>query len=354
MSRNYVPAVALAAALLLTGQGCITIGGGGQANSNADGGVFKTSNRGDAWAQKVGVNTAGEKRTIAAANVVAFAQDPQDANAVYVGTGDNGLLYSYDGGESWNVTAQINRGRVPSVAVNPSDKCMVYAAIDNKLLVTKDCSRTWEITYVDARADKKITSVAADFFNPKVLWVATNAGDVIKSLDGGSSWATAKTFDNPVQKLVMSPTDSRRVYAGTKSGGLWRTDDGGATWKNLSDNYKTFSGAKEFNDVAIAQSDANTVILASKYGLLRSVDAGEKWEAVPLLTPPGTTLIYSVAIDPKDASVFYYGTATTFYRTVNGGVNWVPKKLPTSRVATAILVDRANPAVLYMGVTKFK
>lgn len=154
--------------------------------------------------------------------------------------------------------------------------------------------------------------------------------------------------------MVASPSDSRRLYVATKSAGVWRSDDSGATWKDLSKAYVKFAGAGEFGDIALGVSDPNIAILATKFGLLRSVDGGDTWDKIDLLTPAGTTQIYSLTVDPKDPNNSYYGTSTNFYRTVNGGTNWVPKKLPTSRTATALMVDRTNSAVLYMGVTRFK
>jgi len=130
--------------------------------------------------------------------------------------------------------------------------------------------------------------------------------------------------------------------------------DGGQTWTDLSKAYKDFAGAREFSDMAQAISEPKTLIIASKFGLIRTVDEGDAWSKVDLLTAPGSTVIYSLAIDPKDPNALYYGTSTTFYRSPNGGVNWVPKKLPTSRSATYLRVDQSNSNVLYMGVTRFK
>jgi photosystem II stability/assembly factor-like uncharacterized protein len=346
---------ALTAGLLFVGAGCISFGSSTQTNAGADGGIFKTATKGDAWVQKIAVpTTTGEKRSIGGANVTAIVQDPSDPNALYIGTTDNGMYYTYDGGESWLQPSQLSRGRIPSLAVHPKQKCTVYAAIENKLLKTEDCSRTWTVTYLDARLDKQTTAVAVDFYNPQIVWVANNSGDVLRSTDGGASWTNVRSFENPVLRIALNPTDSRRVYVGLKTAGVWRTDDGGQNWTDLGELYKDFSGALEFYDIAIGVSDANTVIIATKYGLIRTTDGGATWDDIELLTPPGTTLIYSVAIDPKDAASIYYGTSTTFYRSPNGGVNWVPKKLPTGRTATALMVDRTNSSVLYLGVTRFK
>jgi photosystem II stability/assembly factor-like uncharacterized protein len=177
---------------------------------------------------------------------------------------------------------------------------------------------------------------------------------MFRSGDGGETWTSVRTFNNFIMKINASVADSRKLYVSTKGAGVWRSDDGGLNWIDLSKNYEKMGGAKDFYDVAFGVSDPNLIILATKFGLIRSFDSGEHWEKVNILTPPGSTTIYSLAVDPKEPNNIYYGTSTTFYRTSNGGINWVTKKLPTSRVATVMHVDRSNSNVLYMGVTRFK
>lgn len=354
MTRNIFFPLTIAA-LLLTGAGCISFGSGSSAPTGADGGLFKSTNKGDAWAQKAAIaTTTAEKKSTNGVNITAIVQDSEDPNALYIGTTDNGMYYSYDGGESWQQPPQLTRGRIPSIAVHPKQKCTIYVAIENKLLKSDDCSRTWSVVYLDSRVDKQTTIVALDNANPQTVWIANNSGDVLRSTDGGASWASVKSFANPVLRFALHPTDSRKVYVATKSSGVWRSDDAGTTWKDLRPNYVKFSGATDFFDMALGMSDPNTIILATKHGLIRSNDTGNTWQDVTLLTPPGTALIYSVAVDSKDVNTLYYGTSTTFYRSTNGGANWVPKKLPGSRTATVLTVDRNNSSVLYLGVTKFK
>lgn len=344
----------LLAGLALTGAGCVSVNGSGGA-AGADGGLWRSANRGDAWAQKAALpRTDGTKAGNGNANITTIVQDPSDPKALYVGTTENGLFYSYDGGESWLQPAPLTKGNIPAIAVDPKNRCRVYVAIENKLIKTEDCSRTWSSTYLDARPDKQTVAVLVDFYNPAILWVANDAGDVLRSLDGGASWSSIKQFGSPVVKFLMSPKDSRRLYVATKSAGVWRTDDGGANFLDLSQNYKDIQNTRDLYDMAMGVSDPSTLVLAVKEGLIRSKDMGAKWEAMSLLTPAASTTILSVAVDPKDTSFLYYGTATTFYKTVNGGLNWIPKKLPTTRAATSLLVDSVDSAVLYLGTTLLK
>lgn len=353
--KKHLPLTVLLAPLLFLGAGCISFNSSGSGLAS-DGGVFKSVNKGDNWTQKVALPTSnGARASISGTSVTVVVQDPADPVAFYIGTVDNGMFYSYDGGESWFQPQQVSRGRVPSLAIDPKSKCTIYVATENKLLKTDDCSRTWSVVYVDAKPERKTAAVAVDHFNTSVVWMGNGAGDLYKSTDGGGSWAVVKNFDNnPILKLQLNPVDSRRLYVATKSAGVWRSDDGGGTWKDLSKGYTQFAGATEYGDMVIGVSDPNIMILATKFGLIRSNNGGDAWDKIELLTPAGTTQIYSIALDPKDPNNIYYGTSTTFYRSPNGGANWVPKKLTTSRTATSMLVDRTNSSVLYMGVTRFK
>jgi len=342
------------ASLLFVGAGCISVGTNPNVGAG-DGGIFKSADKGDTWAQKTAIpTTSGEKRSISGTSIVFITQDPQDANAIYAGTTDNGMFYSYDGGESWMQPPQVNRGRIPYIAVHPKNKCIVYVTTENKLVKTEDCSRTWTVPFLDARSDKKTKVVAIDSYNPDVVWLGTSSGDLLRSVDAGGSWVNVKNFNDDLLRLIISPSDTRHIYVATKASGVWRSLDGGVTWDDLSKNYKDFAGAREFSDLALAATDARTLVMSSKFGLIRTTDGGDTWTKIDLLTPPGSTSIYSLALDPKDPNNIYYGTSTTFYRSPNGGVNWVPKKLPTSRTATFLMVDGVNSSVLYMGVTKFK
>ena len=92
--------------------------------------------------------------------------------------------------------------------------------------------------------------------------------------------------------------------------------------------------------------------MASKYGLIRSKDGGASWEPLTLLTKAGSVEIDSLALDPKNANRLYYGTASTFYKSEDGGATWSTKKLPTSRAGAALLVDAGDSNVVYLGAFK--
>jgi photosystem II stability/assembly factor-like uncharacterized protein len=341
----------LLAGLALTGAGCISFGGTGA--SGTDGGVFKSGDKGNSWQQKVAV-AAVKPGSLAGVNVVSLVFDPEDSKTIYLATADNGLFYTTDGGDSWFVAGGLNNGRINAVAVDAKNKCNVYASAGNKIFKTTDCTRGWQNIYIDTRADQSVTSIAVDSYTPNIVYAGLSGGDMLKSTDSGASWTVVKRFDNQVAKILVNFYDTRVIYVGTATNGIWKSTDGGASWTDLSDKLSSFDGARDFKNLIFDFSKHDALILASKYGLLRTSDGGASWQAINLLTPPGGVVIYSLAANPQNGNEIYYGTASTLYISSDGGSKWVTKKLPTSRAATYLLVDPGNGSVIYMGTTKLK
>jgi len=341
-----------AASLLLVGQGCIQITGTGS-SSNTAGGVFRSIDRGASWQQKSSIASVGAARSFSGTNVTTLAFDPSDKKAIYAGT-EGGLFFSYDGGDTWQGASALGAVNVISVAVSPSDKCVIFAGTGNKVMRTGDCSRTWTNVYFDPRAGTRITSVKVDFFNAANVYAATSQGDFLKSSDSGASWSPIHRFDNEVRQVLMTAADSRVMYVATRNKGLWKSTDAGATWTDLSAGMGAFAGALD-NMMAIEDvAKGNSLIVASNYGLLRTVDAGANWKPITLLTPPGSTVISSLAMSPKDSNFIAYGTLSTLYRSVDGGAKWTTSRLPSARAATSLMIDPTNDATIFMGTTLIK
>jgi len=341
-----------AASLLLVGQGCIQITGTPGAKGN-DGGVFRSADRGTTWQQKASVATVGQPRSFAGNNVTTIAFDPSDKKAVYAGT-ESGLFFSYDGGDSWQGASSLGGVYIASVAVSPAEKCTVYVGTGNRVMRTRDCSRTWENVYFDPRPDTRVVSVKIDHLNAATIFAATNKGDFLRSTDGGASWSPTFRFEAEVRQILMTAADPNDMYAATKGKGLWKTTDGGMTWTSLSEGMGSFAGALDNMILAEDVARGNSLIVASNYGLLRTVDGGATWQPLTLLTPPGSTVIYSLAVSPKDSNFIAYGTINTLYRSIDGGAKWTTTKMPTTRAATTLLIDPLNDATIFMGTTLFK
>lgn len=319
------------------------------------GGVFRSNNRGDNWqpANLIPTNT-GRPSSISTLDANMLALDPGDHNALYFASLDNGLMFSYDGGQNWQVASSLGRINVSSVAVDYNDKCIIFVASANRLIRSDDCSRNWSQSYYDNDSKVAITSLLTDHHNLNFVYLGTSRGDVLRSADKGNSWQTVKRFDNPIRKIVMSPRDSRVMFVATEISGLFRTIDGGATWENLSQSLAEFQIGNQFRDLVISLEDPSVIYLATDYGLFKSINYGDAWTRINLLTPEKATIINTLAINPNNSQEIYYVTDTTFYRSIDGGVNWSTKKLPTSRAGWSLVVNPKQPETIYLAAKIIK
>ena len=332
--------------LVLAGAGCSTT----PVSKKADGGILKTADAGKTWVSASLVPTAKGIGTLTTANVINMEMDPQDNNVLYIGTREDGFLYSDDAGGSWHQprNKDLATGLISSIKVNPKNVCTVYIAKGQRLYKTIDCMRTFSSdTYVESRPTVGVSLIALDWFNPETVWVALSNGDVQKSPDGGSHWITALNLKDTVTDMIISNADSRVMLVGTEKSGMQKSIDGGVTWTKVPDALRP-SGLTGVYD--LVQSNSGDVVLAAThYGLLRSTDFGTTWEPIKLVTQPGQVVIRTVGMDRFNPAQIYYATTATFYQSSDSGVTWKTGKLSSTRVPRAMIVDPKQSSVIYIG-----
>ena len=112
-------------------------------------GVFKSVNKGDSWfARSMFLHSEGVGN-IAGVDVISMMFDPLDDRAIYLTTSNAGLLYSYDTADSWQKSSGLGKDRIEAMAIDPSDKCTIYATRSNTIVKSTDCSRTWAEIFID-------------------------------------------------------------------------------------------------------------------------------------------------------------------------------------------------------------
>lgn len=150
-------------------------------------------------------------------------------------------------------------------------------------------------------------------------------------------------------------------YFGSTGGGVWKTDNGGATWINISDGY--FGGS--IGAVAVSESDNNVIYagggektvrgnVSYGYGMWKSVDAGKTWEHIGL---ENSRHISRIRIHPQDSEIVYTavmgdlykpGTVRGVYKTIDGGKNWTRILFANDHAgAVDLIFDPSNPRILY-------
>ncbi|MBN1778825.1 MAG: hypothetical protein JW816_01215 [Candidatus Buchananbacteria bacterium] len=338
----------LAAALILV-SGCSISFNTQKTDTTA--GVFKSTDKAATWAQANTFVFSGGIASIAGVNVVNLQFDPEDNKALYLNSSNSGLFYSYDAAAGWQKAADLSSGRVESVAVDPKNKCVIYAAVSNTIKKSVDCNRSFDEIYVDTRAEKTIRSLAVDGYNNLAIYAGNNTGDILKSLDGGVTWQVIERINKSIKKILVNPKDTRIVYVATDSGGIYRSSDSGNGWKNLNDSLKDYQGALNLRDLFFDPTQKDALVLVSKYGILKSNDGASSWTAYQLITPANSVDIYAAVLNPVNNQELYYATASTFYKTADGGQNWITSRLPTGAVPSILIIDPKNPNVVYMGFT---
>jgi photosystem II stability/assembly factor-like uncharacterized protein len=126
---------------------------------------------------------------------------------------------------------------------------------------------------------------------PNIIYAAGVAGGVWKSADGGSTWVPISDLmaNIAVSSLAMDPKDPKVIYAGTGEGyfagdsvqgaGIFRTTDGGTVWTRL-DSTANKSDFFYVNDLVVSPNDSKRIYAATGNGVWRSIDGGETWSRV--------------------------------------------------------------------------
>jgi photosystem II stability/assembly factor-like uncharacterized protein len=141
-------------------------------------------------------------------------------------------------------------------------------------------------------------ALVVDPYEPDIMYAGGVAGGIWKTVDGGASWRAVddSMINLAITSLVMNPFDNRILYAGTGEGffwsgmvrglGIFKSVDAGESWHQLD---STVRGVPEgafrwVNDLVASPNDPNTLYAATRSGVWRSVDAGESWQ-VALANP---------------------------------------------------------------------
>lgn len=279
-------------------------------------------------------------------SVTGIFPDPHDTSALYLSTSNQGLFYSYNGGENWFQPTGLTAGKITDVAVDTSNKCVIYATLGNRILKSSDCNRSYQEVFIDTRPIE-VTAIETSFENHLYLFAGTSRGEVIRSIDGGKSWNTIFNHRKLIRKLLLDPKNSQVLYA-VVEGGMYRSRDSGFSWDSLNDGLRQFSGALKIDTAIFNPSKAESLIIVNRYGLMRTEDGGNSWQPYNLITPPLTAQITAVAVNPKDDREVYYTTETTFYKSEDGGQNWIVRRMPTPARPSTLHIDPSSPHILYM------
>jgi len=312
------------------------------------GGVWRTIDGGNSWTPLT------DKEPIASIGAIAVAES--NPNVIYVGTGEScirgnisygdGMYKTTDGGKTWTHIGLNTTEHIAAVVVNPRNPDLVYVAAlghaygpnpDRGIYRSADGGKTWDkVLYKDDKTGG--IDVVFDPHNPNVLfaalyqvqrtpWSLESGGPgsgLYRSGDGGSTWKPLEGKGLPSGILgrigvSVSGADSNRVYAliEAKEGGLFRSDDGGDSWTKVNDDQRMTQRAWYFTHIFADPKSLDTLYVLNT-GMFRSTDGGKSLSLLP--APHGDH--HGLWIDPVNPKRMINGNDGGATITVDGGKSW--------------------------------
>ncbi|MGZ4810671.1 MAG: WD40/YVTN/BNR-like repeat-containing protein, partial [Thermoanaerobaculia bacterium] len=318
-----------------------------------NGGVWKTNDYGRLWFPIFDDQPTG--------SIGAIAVAPSDPNIIYVGSGEglqrpdlstgDGIYKSTDAGRTWQHLGLRDGQQIPMIAVDPRDPNRLYVAVlghpygpnaERGIFRSTDGGKNFEkVLYRDENTGA--IDVVIDPSNPQTLYAALwearqgpwengsfrgPGSGVFKSTDGGSTWREltaglpAKSDELSRVGLEVCAADPKRLYAivdATKNSGLYRSDDGGESWRRANEDERIWGRDGDFNEVRADPKNADIVYVANVV-TWKSVDGGKTFAA--FRGAPGGDDYHRLWIDPNDSRVILNASDQGAVITVNDGQSW--------------------------------
>jgi photosystem II stability/assembly factor-like uncharacterized protein len=342
--------------------------------ATASGGLWKTTNGGVTWKpifERQGTISLGD-----------IALAPSNPDVVWAGTGESnvrnsvsfgdGVYKSTDGGNTWQHMGLRDSERISTIVIHPQNPDIVYVGAlghafgpneERGVFMTTDGGKTWSKTlYIDR--EHGVSDLELDPSNPNILYAGmwqferkpwthrsgSEKGGVYRSIDGGRTW-TKLTKGLP--KLIgrigvrVAPSNSNVVYAITESkeGTLYRSDDRGENFRQVSKEARIVSRGFYYTTVRVDPTNENRVYAVAS-GLFVSIDGGKTFRAIT-----GRTHIdyHALWIDPRNPKRMWQGQDGGVAVSYDSGETWeYVNNMPLGQFYQ-IHVDNRQPFYYVMG-----
>ncbi|MFC1663217.1 YCF48-related protein [Patescibacteria group bacterium] len=348
---KYIKIIYLLSFILLFGAGC-SIFGGKTVNTN-DGGIFQSGDFGNTWQAINYVGQDGKNQiTINNVNTKQLFFHPQDKSTIYLLSQTQGLYKTDNAGGQWQLLNQ-NLGPIGSFAQDAKEPETLYASRGGNILKTVDEGLNWETIYIESRAGQSISYILVDFFDNQKVYAGTNTGVLLYSVNGGETWSIKSTPNIAMNIMMFHPDDSRMMYIISYGGGIWQSKDSGVTWSVITEQlYSTNKTAYQINDFTIDPNNPEKMMVASNYGLFITADAGKNWELLESTILPGTVPILTANFDPNKKPIIYFTVGNKMHRSTDNGRNWSIVEIPTTRNITEMIINPEDSTIIYTGLTQ--
>ncbi len=327
----------------------------------------------------------------------AIAIDPKNAKNVWVGTGESwtrnsvsigdGIYRSTDGGETWIKAGLPNSERIAQIAVSAKSSDTVFAAVpgalwsdstDRGLYSTSDGGKNWELILKGANVSTGCSTVVADPNDSNVIfaglwdfrrkgWTFRSGGEgpdapsgsgLFRSIDGGGSWKeiTAENSKGFPKKpygriaIAVAPSNSKRVYAFVEGvdSALFVSDDGGASWDKRDKSQWMVWRPFYFANLIVDPKNPDRVFKTDG-AMIVSDDAGKSFATVGGFGGMHGD-VHCVWIDPVNPQTVFSGDDGGMWYSYNSGSKWWKGgNLPVSQFYH-VSIDDNDPYRVYGGL----
>jgi photosystem II stability/assembly factor-like uncharacterized protein len=339
----------------------------------AAGGVFKSTNAGMTWVP------SWDPKAVASIGAIAVAD--ADHNILYVGTGEaclrgnisygDGVYKSTDGGQTWKNVGLKDSRHIGAVIIDPRNPDIALVAAvghawgpntERGVFRTADGGKTWQkVLYKDENTGA--IDVVFDPRNSRVVyaslwevrrhpWYFNSGGPgsgVYKSMDGGLTWKQLQGNglpEGPLGRigLSVSGADSNRVFAiiEAKEGGIYRSDDAGATWTRVNDDERYRQRAWYYMHI-FADPQSADVVYVLNTGAFRSNDGGKTFDLLP--APHGDH--HGLWIDPTNPQRIMNSNDGGVTISIDGGKTWTQQNNQPTAQFYHVITDNHWPYRVY-------
>ena len=216
----------------------------------------------------------------------------------------------------------IPRASVYALAQARSSPSTFYAGTDDGLgggvYRSLDAGTTWSLAAAGLEIENRVWALAIDPQDPLVVYAGTRTAGVYKTTNGGASWSGTGLNTVAITALAIDPSDPSIVYAGSDGFGIFKTVNGGVSWSAVNTGLAILS----VRALAIHPTVSSTLLVGTTGGLYRSVNAAATWSlsSAGLFDPN----INALAMDPRNPNLVIAGTNSVgIFRSVNGGLGWL-------------------------------